>query len=163
MNKYRIGGFSRFEFAIVVIVASFVALPLIAALARYQGIAERQQMENEVRDMRTFLNLKLLDLMLSNRQADIEPLAGSNPVALLERTPKDYLGELARTPEQGKNGWFFDTARQALVYRPASFSFPYSDGEEREFAWQLQQIKGSEMSIRLVAMATKGQKPALAR
>ncbi len=163
MKKYRIGGFSRFEFAIVVIVVSFLVLPLLATLGRYQGIAERQQMENEVRDMRTFLNLKLLDLMLSNRKADIEQLAGSNPVALLERAPKNYLGEVSQTPEQGKNGWFFDMTRQVLVYRPLSFSFPYNDGEGKTFAWQLQQIKGSEMSIRLAIIAEPSQKPAQAR
>jgi hypothetical protein len=154
--KSRIGGISRFEFAIVVIVVSVIALPLIAALSRYQGIAERQQMENDVRDMRTFLNLKLLDLMLSNRKADIERLAGSNPITLLERVPKDYLGELGRAPEQGAGGWFFDATRRVLVYRPLSFSFPYRDDEGRELIWRLQQIKGSEMSIRLVTVAAKG-------
>jgi hypothetical protein len=154
--KSRISGISRFEFAVVVVVVSFVVLPLFAALSRYQGIVERQQMENDVRDMRTFLNLKLLDLMLSNRKADIEHLAGSNPITLLERTPKDYLGELAHAPEQRVNGWFFDATRRVLVYRPSSFSFPYRDDERGELVWQLQQIKGSEMSIRLVSMDTKG-------
>lgn len=151
-------GFSRFEFAIAVIVIALLALPLIATLLRYQGTVERQQMENDVRDMQTFLNLKLLNLMLSHRQVDIDRLAGSNPVELLERAPGRYLGERDNAPGKEESGWYFDRQRHELVYLPASFSFPYRAGGAEVLRWQLQRIKGSEMSVRLVTLS---QKPAL--
>lgn len=142
-------GFSRFELAVVVAIISLVALPLIATLMRYQGVAERLRMENDVRDMQTFLNLKLLDLMLADDKAGVAQLAGANPVRLLERVPLDYRGEIDDATQSNETGWLFDRRRKMLIYRPTSSSFPYREGEGRELGWQLERNPASERSIRL--------------
>ena len=146
-------GFSRFELAIVVIVISLVALPLIATLARYQGVAERLHMENDVRDMQTFLNLKLLDFMLAGDKDGVAQLAGSNPVRLLERVPLHYRGEIDDATQSSETGWLFDRQQKMLVYRPTSSSFPYREGEGRELGWQLERNPASERSVRLAERA----------
>lgn len=150
-------GFSRFELTIAVIVVSLVALPLIATLMRYQGVAERLRMENDVRDMQTFLNLKLLDLMLTGDKAGVAQLVNSNPIRLLERVPMDYQGEVADAEKSPASGWIFDRGRHELVYRPKSFSFPYRGGEGHELRWRLEWNLGSERSVRLAGKSAIGR------
>lgn len=138
----------------VVVVISLIALPLLATLMRYQGIAERQRMENDVRDMQTFLSLKLLDFMLSGDKDGIAQLPGSNPVRLLERVPINYRGEADDATKVKESGWLFDQTRRELVYRPASFSFPYREGEGGELRWKLERNPASERSVRLTRQSS---------
>lgn len=150
----RARGISRFEFAVVVTVVAVLVLPLAKALLYYEGIAERQRVDLTIRDMRTFLRLKMLDLMVNGRRAEIEALVGKNPVLLMEQEPKGYRGEFDRDHRQISGGeWYFDLSRKELAYVPTSLSFPKQPGEGEELRWQLKFASRTEMSVRLEAIA----------
>lgn len=144
----RARGFSLLELAVVILVLAVLGGSLLRALWRYEGQVERQAVDMTVRQIRTGLHLRLLDAMTYGRREDIASLPGSNPILLRGAPAENYLGELSSPPAPELTGWYFDTVRRELAYRPRSESFAYRDGEHGELRWQLRQVKESEIAVR---------------
>ena len=102
----------KFEFAVLVVIISILALLLLAALKRGMEEVEESTVQSEAAAIR----IELLDV-LAHREARGGKLPDSqNPVRWIARTPEGYLGELAAAPQE-RVVWYFDNKREELVYR----------------------------------------------
>jgi hypothetical protein len=67
--------------------------------------------------MRTGLRNQMGDLLIRDKVSEIGALADENPIAWLEKSPNNYLGEFDATPDQDTRGmWFYDRQRHEIVY-----------------------------------------------
>lgn len=77
-------GASWFEFAVVSLVYSVVLAILLNRLHYYQEVAERTSMEYVAVMLKSTLRLRMAELMIGNREAEIPALADQNPISWLE-------------------------------------------------------------------------------
>lgn len=109
----KTGGFTLYEFAIVVAITAALSTILLHRMDGYRRAAEDAAARHTVAVLRTALQVE------AARHPDTAAtLAGQNPMRLLARPPADYLGEFALS-EQGRvarNGWVFDPRDKILVY-----------------------------------------------
>jgi prepilin-type N-terminal cleavage/methylation domain-containing protein len=110
----REAGFSLFELVISLIVVSVLAAVLLNRLAFYQEMFEKAAMEYTLRSIKTGLQLKLAELIVTNRQSQAGQLETENPVQWLEDKPSNYAG-VYREPPEGAT-WYFDAGKKQLVY-----------------------------------------------
>lgn len=100
--------------------------------------AERVAVEHAIGTLKHALGVEAFRRAAADGLAGVVALDGSNPMALLERPPRGYLGERAgaASAAAAPGSWHFDTGRGALVYR-ARFpeAFP---GGEREQVYRVQ-------------------------
>lgn len=87
---------------------------------------------NEVRDLKQQIRQANYNAVVSNIRAALlerwvetqvlpqQGVAGEpsvlNPMRLLKQLPENYLGELAKTPSDAVDVWFFNTKQNCLVY-----------------------------------------------
>ena len=98
-----------------------VSLTLVAVLVGvfldralyYRELAEKSAMEQVALDLRSSVNLRVAELVLENRFAELAPLAAQNPMDLLVRKPSNYLGLLDRISTDGS--WWLHHARTERV------------------------------------------------
>ena len=110
-----------YEFAVVVILVSILALVLMQALGRAKGDMEEAGMQLEAAVIRT----ELME-MLAHREAFGGALPKTNnPVEWGVSKPRNYRGALDEVPEE-KAVWYFDRRAGELVYR-------YEDGRRARF------------------------------
>ncbi len=84
---------------------------------RVQEYAEKVAMELMISNLRSALRVKVGELLIADRAAEISALAGANPIDWLERTPENYRGALSGAPDvEIKGQWYFDAVRRELVY-----------------------------------------------
>ena len=99
-----------------------IALIWLMALYRFhelQELGEKTAVEMTISNVRSGLRWEMADRIMTQREASIVELAGSNPVRWMEKLPNEYLGEFSAAPEKFPPGsWYFDTQRKALYYRP---------------------------------------------
>ena len=115
----RCQGFSLLE---LVVVIGIISVLLGVGIRKFDGIqanAERTALENVLGALKSATGIKVASYLAKGDSAGLRSLAGSNPMDRLAEKPKNYLGAFAgidpATVEGGK--WYFDTARQVLVYR----------------------------------------------
>ena len=131
MNRVR--GFTLIELLVVICVVALLFGVALERLQKYQELAERTAMELNLAAISVALNLKLAALVTSGRAQLIEKEAGSNPVNVLARPPKNYLGELYAPAPAGlpKASWHFDLRSREFVYVPnRSRYLSYPQGTE---------------------------------
>ena len=130
-----------------------VALLLISVLVGvfleralyYRGLAEKSAMEQVALDLRSSVNLRVAELILENRFADLIPLAAQNPMDLLERKPQNYLGILngAGVQEIVPGNWYFDNTSKEVVYYVDSGRYFAPDEQGRmRAAWRVKLVQG---------------------
>lgn len=118
MSKLR--GASRLEMLAALVLIGIVAALLLERLTRYQEYAEKAVMEATITNMRSGLRVRVAELMINGRMAQMGGLLDENPIAWLAAPPPNYGGLLAR-PDGGKalpGYWYFDAGRRQLVYFP---------------------------------------------
>ncbi len=125
-------GGTLLELAVAGIVIGILAAVLLNRLLRYQELAEKTAMEATVVNMRSGLRMRAAELVIQGRTDEIGQLGRGNPIMWLDTLPPNYAGELDH-PDQGAvkpGSWYFDGARQELVYLPARSSHlkPGPDG-----------------------------------
>lgn len=112
------GGFSLFEFAVVVIVFGLALMVLLQRASFYGKEGDKAVAQALVTNMRSAMKSREMSLQARGQSADIEKLAGANPIKWLERTPENYRGELgpvaAKEVEPGN--WYFDVVQRQLIY-----------------------------------------------
>ena len=111
-------GFTLFELAGIIFIASVVSILLYDQLLRYQALAEKTSMEMTVINMRSGLRLRVAELMMQDRMNEVGQLVHENPISWLAASPPNYSGQF-QNPEQSAiptNTWYFDSRRHELVY-----------------------------------------------
>ena len=117
--SWRQRGVSLFEVAVVAIIVAVLAGVLLQRLTVYRDQAELAAAERTVSALRASLTLQIAQLRMQGRSADIDTLAGKNPMDWLREKPGNYAGELfdpAPADVQAGN-WYFDRKTHILVYR----------------------------------------------
>jgi general secretion pathway protein G len=131
-------GFTLIELLVVVCVVAVLFGVALDRMFKYQELAERAALEQNLAAVNVALALKFGALVSAGRAAQVEKEVGANPVGLLARPPENYLGELY-APEVAslrKASWYFDLKSRELVYVPGrsrhlSFSQAVPDGAIR--------------------------------
>jgi hypothetical protein len=130
-----------------------VALLLVAVLVGvfldralyYRELAEKSAMEQVALDLRSSVNLRVAELVIENRFAELKPLAAQNPMDLLVRKPQNYLGVLKDAGrEAGVPGnWYFDNGAKEVVYYVDSGRYFAPDEQGRmRAAWRVKLVQG---------------------
>jgi general secretion pathway protein G len=112
--KPRLRGFTLLELAIAIVAICALAAVLLGRLVYYQEMAEKAAMESTVRLVKTGLQLRLAELIATNRQGEAAALEIVDPTHWLDARPANYGGAYGNAPERGK--WYFDAVRRELVY-----------------------------------------------
>jgi general secretion pathway protein G len=87
---------------------------LLDRLGHYQEIAEKAKMESELRTIKTGLQIRLAELIVTNRQSEAARLEREDPMQWLDDKPANYGGAYPEQPRAGT--WYFDRQRRQLVY-----------------------------------------------
>jgi prepilin-type N-terminal cleavage/methylation domain-containing protein len=131
-------GFTLIELLVVICVVAVTFGVALDRLLKYQELAERAALEQNLGAVNVALTMKFAALVSAGRGAQIEKEVGANPVNLLARPPENYLGELyAPEPASVARGsWYFDLRSRDLVYVPSrsrflTFSRAVPDGNLR--------------------------------
>jgi general secretion pathway protein G len=77
-------------------------------------MAETAAMESVVRAVKTGLQLRLADLIATQRQGQAAALEVEDPMRWLDARPDNYGGTYGADVERGN--WYFDPGRRHLVY-----------------------------------------------
>ncbi|MBJ7313588.1 type II secretion system protein [Rugamonas sp. CCM 8940] len=117
-QQRRQGGAGLMEFAVSASVVAILAAMLLSRLYSYQGEAERVAMQYTVSAIRSVLQLKQAQARLPEHPLNLAQLAEQNPLELLDRKPRNYLGEFYSPDvrELAPGNWYFDRDRKILVY-----------------------------------------------
>lgn len=116
--RHRSGGFSLLELVIVIVIISVLLVLAISRLLALMVDAERVTMETVAGTLRSAIGMKVADCIVKSKLSELPAFEGSNPMALLAETPRNYLGELdGADPARLEDGnWYFDKRDKSLVY-----------------------------------------------
>ena len=112
----------------------------------YREQAEKSAMEQVALDLRSSVNLRVAELVLESRFADLIPMAAQNPMDLLARKPQNYLGVLKETGVQEvvTGNWYFDSKSKEVVYFVDSGRYFAPDDQGRKrVAWRIRLVQGA--------------------
>jgi general secretion pathway protein G len=126
----RKAGFTLIELTIVICVVAVTFGVALERLLRYQEMAERAALEQNLAAINTALTMKFAAYVAAGRPDAIRSEADKNPVELLVRPPQNYLGELY-APEAGtleRASWYFDRQSREFVYLPNRRRYLSVDG-----------------------------------
>jgi general secretion pathway protein G len=137
-STLRRRGFTLIELLVVICVVAVTFGVALDRLLKYQELAERAALEQNLGAINVSLTMKFAALVSAGRADEVVKEVGANPVSLLARAPENYLGELY-APEPGsvlKGSWYFDLRSRDLVYVPSrsrylTFSVAVPDGSLR--------------------------------
>lgn len=107
-------GFTLFELAVAIAIISVLAAVLLNRLGYYQELAEKAAMESTLRTIKTGLQIRLAELIVTNRQSQAAQLESEDPFRWLDDKPPNYGGSYRAPPDAGF--WFFDARERQLVY-----------------------------------------------
>ena len=102
-------------------------------------------MEQVALDLRSSVNLRVAELVIENRFADLIPMAAQNPMDLLARKPQNYLGVLKDAAGVGgvPGNWYFDKNSKEVVYYIDSGRYFAPDEQGRmRAAWRVKLVQG---------------------
>jgi general secretion pathway protein G len=133
-------GFSLFELVIsLTLIAILVGVFLDRALY-YKERLEKSKMEEVATDIRSSVNLRVAELMLENRGAELLKLAEQNPMDLMVQKPVNYLGVLKQndSSEPPAPGWYYDNRLKEIVYYVdlGRYFAPDAEGKKRA-SWRI--------------------------
>lgn len=124
-NAFRSNGFSRFELLTTVVLIGVLAAVLLDYSLRYQERAEKAVMEATVAHIRSGLRVRIAELMIAERTAEIGNLVTENPVNWLASPPGNYIGSIRPSYQKDipAGSWYFDAISRELVYLPKLHRF----------------------------------------
>lgn len=114
MRAARARGYTLFELLIVIATFGLLAGVLLERLAYYQEAVERISMESTLRLVKTGLQIRLAELIITHREREAGVLEEVDPTQWLERPPVNYGGAYGGQPRPGT--WYFDQGTRELVY-----------------------------------------------
>jgi type II secretory pathway pseudopilin PulG len=107
-------GSTLVELAVSLAVIGVLAGVLLSRFVYYQEMAEKAAMDSMVRIIKTGLQMRLAELIITNRQGQAVALEADDPTQWLEARPANYGGALGGTLKRGT--WYFDALERQLVY-----------------------------------------------
>jgi competence protein ComGC len=110
----RSRGFTVFELAVAATVIGVLAVLLLNRLSYYQEMAEKAAMESMAKLVKTGLQMRLAELIATNRQGEAATLEIADPMQWLDARPANYGGDYGAGFHRGT--WYFDSGRRHLVY-----------------------------------------------
>lgn len=110
-----------YEFAVVIILLSILAVFLMQALGRARSDMEEAGMQAEVAAIRT----ELLEVLVHREIFGGALPKTDNPIDWVSSRPRNYLGVLDKTPDT-KAVWYFNRQANELIYR-------FEDGHQARF------------------------------
>jgi type II secretory pathway pseudopilin PulG len=138
--RNRALGFSVIELVVALAIVAVFAGVLLDRAVYYQELAEKASMEQVAADLRSSVNLRVAELALENRFAEVDALLLKNPFELLAARPQNYLGVLEGPPEDraASGSWYFDNRSKEVVYSiDLGRYFTPDDQGRRRIAWHL--------------------------
>ena len=106
MAQLRLAITSRFELAVIAVVAGIIVLAMLVTEAQ----SERLAMTLAIRNMRTGLQLAMAEKLMRGEDKSMGELAETNPLELIGQPNGSSSGAIG--------DWQFDTRRHELIYRP---------------------------------------------
>lgn len=107
-----------FEFSIVALVLSVVAVVFYYKLLLYQEQGEKAAMERTVVSIESALRMRHAQLFSMDKANDVAALTQVNPIDWLIPKPINYIG-VHKGPlgaDERRGVWYFDSKRRVLVY-----------------------------------------------
>ncbi len=148
-RRVRVGarGFSLIELVVTLLLLSVLIGVFLERALYYGELAEKSAMEQVSLDVRSSVNLRVAELVLENRFAELRALLSQNPMDLLEGKPRNYLGVLK---DAGKSSlepgnWYFDNESKEIVYYVdlGRYFTPDEMGRKR-VAWHVTLVQGAQ-------------------
>lgn len=139
-------GFSLFELVIALLLVAVLIGVFLERALYYRELAEKSAMEQVALDLRSSVNLRVAELVLEGRFAELEPLAARNPMDLLQRKPQNYLGILtgANSQEIVTGNWYFDiTSKEVVYFVDSGQNFAPDDQGRKRVAWRVRLVEGT--------------------
>ncbi len=119
LARRRLRGFSLFEFVVFVLSVAIIYSYAAERLSGYPGEAEKANFIAVRTQLQNSMTLITFSAQLNGgRDALITTLEGGNPMSLMLRPPRNYLGEFEEYTlrDLPRRSWFFDKTRSELVY-----------------------------------------------
>ncbi|MFZ2972515.1 MAG: hypothetical protein WA049_07725 [Ferribacterium limneticum] len=110
-----------YEFAVVVVLISILALVLLKALGRTSNEMEEASVQSEVSAIR----IGLMEVVAHRETFGGSLPKSDNPLDWVATRPASYVGEVDSVPDS-KAVWYFDRSAKELVYR-------FRDGHRARF------------------------------
>lgn len=110
-----------FEFAVVVMFISLLALLLLQAIGRTRGDLEEAGMQAEAAAIRS----ELLEVLVHRETFGGSLPASNNPLDWVPSRPRNYLGVRDVVPA-ASSVWYYDRTANELIYR-------FADGHRARF------------------------------
>jgi len=110
-----------YEFAVVVVIISILAVLLMHALGRTRSNMEEAGVQAEAAAIRN----ELLEVVAHRESFGGNLPKTDNPVDWVATKPHNYLGEVEAVPNE-KAVWYFDQQAHELIYR-------FTDGHQARF------------------------------
>ena len=115
----RDAGLTLVELVVVMCIVAVIAAILLNRLRFYQEAAEKAAMESTIGVLKSALQLRIAAMLVNGEERNIESLTRANPVNWLMEPPLGYRGEFrAPQPAVARGSWYFDAAKNELVYVP---------------------------------------------
>ena len=114
-------GFTLIELIVVITVISTLAAVAMERLLYYQERAEKAVMDYTLEAVKMGLRIRMAELIIANRTAELPQLDRENPVTWLSEPPAGYAGEYVSPPKPGN--WYFASKDHELVYVPNSRAY----------------------------------------
>ena len=141
----RARGFSLLELVVALTIGAVLVGVFLDRALFYREQAEKSAMERVALDLRSSVNLRVAELVLVGRFAELVPLAAQNPMDLMAGKPSNYLGVLtgARVQEVVTGNWYFDETSKEVVYFVDSGRYLAPDDQGRmRVAWRVKLVQG---------------------
>ena len=114
-------GFTLIELILVLLVVCLLSATAIDRYLYYQERAEKLAMEATLAAIKMGLQIRLAELIITNRQTVAAELERENPIRWLDEPPANYAGEYRVPPKAGN--WYFAAGARQLVYVPTNTSY----------------------------------------
>jgi len=146
MHRNSTQGFSLLELVVSLTLVAVLVGVFLDRVLFYREQAEKSAMEQVANDLRSSVNLRVAELALDNRFAELAALPAQNPMDLLARKPQNYLGVLdgARAQRIVTGNWYFDiTSKEVVYYVDSGRYFAPDDQGRMRVAWRVKLVNGA--------------------
>ncbi|RFF28291.1 MULTISPECIES: hypothetical protein [unclassified Wenzhouxiangella] len=112
-------GFSLLELVVVIILVILLFLVAFDRLMPLRGQAESAHVATTVGTLRSALGMITAERVVKEGISALSSLEGENPMALLDETPSNYIGEIESADRSSvpRGSWYFERDSGRLGYR----------------------------------------------
>lgn len=119
-------GFTLFEMIVVICVIVVLYMMAERRLNDLPAAAERANFQAVLEQVKSGVTLAMAAAVARGGTAEVQGLAGTNPMDNMLDGPSNYLGELDVVDDsvRRRNAWYFENSSQELVYVVGGASIP---------------------------------------